>query len=244
MRETLFNTAMLKSANWGTMFLKHLTGIDALDRVEFGREACEEILGEPAAIAKPEWATIVAVIIDATPLFEDIAEDVYGERVSFEDDEGPLCQGWDEYSALNEVAELLASPQTYKHLHWKTLCLKLIEKSGEPGNSIELEELLLAPTIDEGGDWAALIPAYLKVDAYDFIGNMFEHDAVLEHEDFLKWVTPYKSYVMMAAAVLQAKEHGVFEQLVALVKDEPNIRSQSEFAEIKEAALEKFGLAL
>jgi hypothetical protein len=84
-----------------------------------------EWLSSPSAVADREWAGVVEAIIDASPTFESVAEKVYGHAVSFEDDEGHLCQGWEQYVLLDLVLELLAQESTLANKAWP----KLVERA-------------------------------------------------------------------------------------------------------------------
>jgi hypothetical protein len=82
-------------------------------------------LSTPSAVADREWSGIVEAIIDASPTFESVAEKVYGKAVSFEDDEGHLCQGWEQYVLLDLVFELLTKEATLESPAWS----KLVERA-------------------------------------------------------------------------------------------------------------------
>lgn len=83
-------------------------------------ELCE-VLENRRAIVDPAWNDIVQAIIDASPAFEAVAKKVYGRAVSFEDDEGWLCQGWESYVLLDLVFELLAKEATLANGKWSRL---------------------------------------------------------------------------------------------------------------------------
>jgi len=80
-------------------------------------EACEA-LGTEAAVAHPDWLALVKSMVDASRTFEDVAKETYGERVSFEDDEGSLAQGWDEWVLIDLVLEMLAKEPSVAHPKW------------------------------------------------------------------------------------------------------------------------------
>jgi len=65
-----------------------------------------------------DWPKVVQAVIDASPLFTDVAEDVYGQRIELQDDEGWLAQSWsaEEYSTLPQLLkEVLLRKRALKH---------------------------------------------------------------------------------------------------------------------------------
>lgn len=122
---------------------------------------CDEVLSTPGAIADKEWPGVVEAIIAASPAFEDVAEEVYdGERVSFEDDEGWLCQGWDNYVTLDLVFELLAKEATLSSPKWSGLVEKAF-RAREKAHAIDytesaIEELFAAKHVKAHRDFKKL----------------------------------------------------------------------------------------
>jgi hypothetical protein len=119
-----------------------------------------EWLSSPSAVADEEWSAIVGAIIAASPTFESVAEKVYGEAVSFEDDEGHLCQGWDEYVLLDLVFELLAKEATLTNKSWSKLvesALRARRKCHATDYTNEaLEELFASTWVKRHRDFAKL----------------------------------------------------------------------------------------
>lgn len=65
-----------------------------------------------------DWPRVVQAVIDASPTFADVAEEVYGQRIELQDDEGWLAQSWseDEYSTLPQLLkEVLLRKRALKH---------------------------------------------------------------------------------------------------------------------------------
>lgn len=87
------------------------------------------VMGQPGALQRPDWATVMAFLIEEQPAFEEVAEDVYGSRVSQADDEGWLCQGWNSgnYSNISSLLGLLKKKPVTQHPAWFTIVKKLID---------------------------------------------------------------------------------------------------------------------
>jgi hypothetical protein len=86
------------------------------------------LLAAPTAVGHSDWAAMVKGAIDAGRPFRDVAKEVYGKPVSFLDDEGWLCQGWDNYVVLDLVFELLAQEGAIRHPKWADLVAHGLEQ--------------------------------------------------------------------------------------------------------------------
>lgn len=84
-------------------------------------QLCETHLATAEAIAHPEWSTLVTAAIDAGPSFRSVAKEVYGKEVTLTDDEGWLCQSWDNYVTLDVIFEMLANEIVVRHPQWSEL---------------------------------------------------------------------------------------------------------------------------
>lgn len=105
-----------------------------------------------APVSSPEWPAIVERLIDMTPDYSELTEEVYGERLSVEDmdeDEGGvldmisderLCTAEDVFTLLAKPAAL-ARPD-YAELFTKMCEVKLERLGHYNGGQDELEELL------------------------------------------------------------------------------------------------------
>lgn len=87
------------------------------------------IMGQPGALQRPEWSEVMELFIEEQPAFEEVAEDVYGFRVSQTDDEGWLCQGWNNgnYSNIGSLLRVLKKKPVVQHPGWFTIVKKLID---------------------------------------------------------------------------------------------------------------------
>ncbi|MDG9667793.1 hypothetical protein ONV78_08625 [Hahella sp. CR1] len=241
--EQLLTASAIQDANWALDLLAHMSTNDD-DAVEAANEACSAILAHPDAVAHPRWPELVEAAINASRDFEDVAEEVYGERISFEDDEGGLCQGFDGYSTTYSVAELLGVKAARAHPQWFDLVLKLIEMSDCPGHQALIsEDVILPAMLADHPQWAQLIPHLIESDPYAFIGELLPLSQVLSHPNLMQWTLPIKSYVMMVRALIlpDVAAHDRWRELALLVKDQPNIRGDCDFP-ILQKLLQERGL--
>jgi hypothetical protein len=120
--QELKNTA---ASNWEEI-LKETINIFSIPQLNI---LIKEILFLPEAIQHPNLYSIVKAIIGKQPSFEDIAEEVYGKRVSLTDDEGWLCQGWynGSYSNFTMLMKLLQQPNAINHNDWYKISKQIIE---------------------------------------------------------------------------------------------------------------------
>ncbi|WLQ16760.1 hypothetical protein O5O45_12610 [Hahella aquimaris] len=239
--EQLLTASAIQDANWASDLLAHMSTNDD-DAVEAANEACDAILAHPDAVAHPRWPELVEAAINASRDFEDVAEEVYGERISFEDDEGGLCQGFDAYSTTYSVAELLGQQTTRDHSQWFSLVLKLVEKSDCSEHEAPIgKETILPAVIGNHPEWEKLIPYLLELDPHSFIGDLLPLPQVLSHPDLIQWVEPLTSYRMMVDAVARpdVASHERWRELALLVKDAPSIRSYSEYPALQKLLQER-----
>jgi hypothetical protein len=83
--------------------------------------ACAKLLAMPGAAAHPEWAVLVRAAIDAGRSFSSVAAEVYGKAMTMAEDEGWLCQSWEDYIILDLVFALLSGPESVGHPQWREL---------------------------------------------------------------------------------------------------------------------------
>lgn len=88
------------------------------------------VMSHPNALKHIDWTKAMEVLIDAQPCFEEVAEEIYGTRVSQTDDEGWLCQGWGngEYSNIEAIISALKKKDAVQHPAWFTLVKKIIDE--------------------------------------------------------------------------------------------------------------------
>ncbi|WLQ16761.1 hypothetical protein O5O45_12615 [Hahella aquimaris] len=236
----LLHPSAIQSDTWAVELLAHLTQENKA-AVEAARQACKRILGHKDAVAHPDWERLVMAALDASRDFEDIAEEVYGERVSFLDDEGWLCQGFSEYNTTGQVAGLLARKVTRKHPQWLELVKALAEKCAKPEHDAPLSDVLFKPCIQARcAGWETLPPLAAKENLLCFFDVMtIPH--VLEHERLLSWLEPYKNYLMFVDYLLEPAviASSRWPEIVSLIKDQPNIRASSEFPRIQQLMKER-----
>jgi len=91
---------------------------------------CETHLATVEAVAHPEWSALVTAAIDAGRSFRSVAKEIYGKEVSLADDEGWLCQSWENYVTLDVVFELLANESVIRHPKWSDLMTYALERRG------------------------------------------------------------------------------------------------------------------
>lgn len=111
--------------NWNEMLIETIN-IFSLAQLDI---LIKKILFLPEAIQHPSWASAFQAIITKQPSFEDIADEVYGKRVSLTDDEGWLCQAWynGSYSNFGMLIKLLQQPTAIEHNDWYMLSKEIIE---------------------------------------------------------------------------------------------------------------------
>ncbi|MBU6954451.1 hypothetical protein [Hahella sp. HN01] len=239
--EQLLTASAIQDANWASDLLAHMSTNDD-DAVEAANEACSAILAHPDAVAHPRWPELVEAAINASRDFEDVAEEVYGERISFEDDEGGLCQGFDGYSTTYSVALLLGEKTTRAHPQWFDLVLALMDFSDcSEHQAPVVEETILPAILDNYPQWDQLIPHVLEFDPHTFIGDLLPLPQVLSHPDLIQWVEPLTSYRMMVDAVAHpdVAAHDRWRELALLVKDDPSIRRYSEYPALQKLLRER-----
>ena len=125
-------------------------------------DVCEAFLSHPDAVAHAEWPALVEEVIGLSKTFEDVAEDVYGERVSFVDDEGWLAQGWDNYVILDVVLELLGKEATLANKQWEKLVRRVFElrPTYYAVNYVPVDEFFAQP-------WVRKHPSYKQLVAFE-----------------------------------------------------------------------------
>ncbi|AZZ92924.1 hypothetical protein EUZ85_20205 [Hahella sp. KA22] len=240
--EQLLTASAIQDANWASDLLAHMS-IHKDDYASTSANiACSEILAHPDAIAHPRWPELVEAAINASRDFEDVAEEIYGERISIADDEGWLCQGFDSYSTTYSVAELLGVKAARAHPQWFSLVLKLIEMSDCNEHQAPVgEDTILPAVLDNHPQWDQLIPHLLDLDHYTFMDTLLPQRQILSHPDLMKWVTPFKSHVMMVRAITHpdVAAHERWRELALLVKDQPYIRNSSDFPALQKLLQER-----
>jgi hypothetical protein len=110
--------------------------MDALGRIETPNlesidsetvELFEEVMAGGARDDGSEWANALLLAIDVSCDYGDVSEDVYeGTRmVLWEDDEGPLADGWNDepYSLIDRVIEALLAASDDKPPQWGEVLL-------------------------------------------------------------------------------------------------------------------------
>jgi len=86
---------------------------------------CEKVLSLPVAITHKDWSELVRLIIDQTVKFSEYSEEIYGESVDPEEDEGGLIESYsdDEMYTTDLVMNLLSISETQKVSTWKDLVI-------------------------------------------------------------------------------------------------------------------------
>ncbi|MDF2192870.1 ankyrin repeat domain-containing protein [Paraflavitalea sp. CAU 1676] len=118
------------------------------------------VLGHPNALKHNDWVKAMETIIDAQPCFEDVAEEVYGTRVSQTDDEGWLCQSWDSgnYSNIEALLSVLKKKDAVNHPAWFGLMKKLIDDYDEYDSDLTaIEDFLNEKTVSSHQQQPALV---------------------------------------------------------------------------------------
>ena len=125
-------------------------------------EVCESFLSHPDSVAHAEWPVLVDEIIGLSKTFEEVAEEVYGARVSFVDDEGWLAQGWDSYVILDVVLELLGKQSTLANKQWEKLVRRVLElrPTYHAVDYVPVDEFFAEP-------WVRAHPAYKQLVAFE-----------------------------------------------------------------------------
>lgn len=125
---------------------------------EAARKVCYELLEDEALMPTQAWADMVRHLAEISLTFEQVSEEVYGESVAFDEDEGWLCQGWEQYVWLGELIELLSHESALKNPEWEILVLLILNKCEQCDTEIDdaIENLLETP-------WVQKHPAYRKL---------------------------------------------------------------------------------
>ncbi|CAM2011717.1 hypothetical protein [Acanthopleuribacter pedis] len=128
----LQEVAPCKPMDAAVVYQQAITELTVGDRVSDYSDAaqwvCVHYLRNPNFVSCPEWAQLIRHIIDHSLTFEEVAEDLYGEPVSFEDDEGGLCQGWDEHNAFSLLCSILADEAATANPEWADLLVYLLKE--------------------------------------------------------------------------------------------------------------------
>lgn len=132
---------------------KALSELVVKDRIndlpEAAKNVCYEYLEKESFMPTKEWAILIRHLVDISLTFEEVSEEVYEEIVSFEDDEGWLCQGWENYNWFSELVEVLSHENAIKNPEWDDLLILIIKEHQKYDASIEweIEELLKEPWV-------------------------------------------------------------------------------------------------
>lgn len=159
-----------KKVNAEEFLKKALSELDVKDRIndlpEAAKNVCYEYLEKESFIPSKEWAALVRHLVDISLTFEEVSEEVYDEIISFEDDEGWLCQGWENYNWFSELVEVLSGKNALKNPEWDDLLILIIKEHQKYDVSIksQIEELLEEP-------WVRSHPSFPKI--VDITGYKF-----------------------------------------------------------------------
>lgn len=112
--------------SWFTQIKKRIVGASGDRRVLEAIGA--KVLATPAAVQHKRWADLVDLLLQQSRAYTDVAEEVYGRRVKFRnDDEGPLADTWATgyYVTVDIVFEhLLAAEAVVARGDWAKLVTK------------------------------------------------------------------------------------------------------------------------
>lgn len=130
------------------------------DLPEAAKKVCYDYLENESFMLTKEWASLIRHLVDISLTFEEVSEVVYDEAVSFLDDEGWLCQGWESYNWFSELVEVLSNEHASKNPEWADLMILIINESEEFDASVEweIQELLEEP-------WVKAHPSFQKIAA-------------------------------------------------------------------------------
>src|SRR5690606_18472759 len=128
------------------------------DLPEAAKKVCYEYLEDERFMLTKEWVALIRHLVDISLTFEEVSEVVYDEAVSFLDDEGWLCQGWESYNWFSELVEVLSNEHASKNPEWADLMILIINESEEFDASVEweIQELLEEP-------WVKAHPSFQKI---------------------------------------------------------------------------------
>lgn len=176
---------------WGKDTLRKIQS----DPIYYCDRAKEVIKGElcsKEAIENEDWAYLVEVSINASCTFEDVTENEYGERVSHCDDEGDICQAFENYCTIPEVADLLGNEMTWSHPQWSDLAQKLYVSMQNPGwNTVNFfDEVILKRYAISKFDLIPFVELALEYDSFEFNCSLSTIKEIYENPNFWSWVEP------------------------------------------------------
>jgi hypothetical protein len=138
-------------------YKKALNELDVKDRIndlpETVKEVCYTYLENENFIPSKEWGELIKHIISISLTFDEVAKEVYEEEyeegMTIEDDEGWLCQRWEEYNWFSELIETLSKENSLKNPEWDNLLILVIKEHGKYSVDIEyeIEEIFEEPWV-------------------------------------------------------------------------------------------------
>lgn len=142
----------IKSKSFPKRVKKRLEVKDRIRELpEAVKEVCQTYLSDESLMESKEWAELIKYIINISLTFEEVAKEVYEDEyedgLTIQDDEGWLCQGWEEYNWFSELLEILSKENSLRNTEWDSLLILLIKEHRKYSVDIkyEIEKLFEEP---------------------------------------------------------------------------------------------------
>ena len=161
----LLSPATLAADDWAARVRAHLPERlygDAQARARVDRLR-ERVLANPEAVAHPGWGEVVRALLELSPSYGEVTEDVYGsarDPDEADDDEGGVIEMFseDELSTIPDALILLALPTAVARADWAALVRATVE--------VHADRYGTSPVLRLGGDRAEALLASAEVRAH------------------------------------------------------------------------------
>lgn len=123
------------------------------DLPDAAKEVCEAYLKDESLVESKGWADLIRYMISISLTFAEVAREVYEEEyeegMTIQDDEGWLCQSWEEYNWFSELIEILSNESSLKNPEWDNLLLLVIKEHSKysVGIDYQIEKLFEEPWV-------------------------------------------------------------------------------------------------